>query len=1307
MVLRVCRRVLHHEQDAEDAFQATFLVLAQNTRSIRKRDALAEWLHGVAYRTSMKAKRSAARRRNHEGRLRTLTGTQATSPTWDDVQAVLDEEIQRLPEMFRKAFVLCVLEGKSAQAAAAELGIKEGTVWSRLTRARRRLQQQLARRGIELSALLAALSVAESAGQAGVSASLASAALRTGLLVAAGGTAAGVIPERVLTLAAGVTRAMFLTKATFAAAILMMLSLFAGSAGLITQKVLADKPTPGKTATLPTERKTDVPANEEQSQQPQTDAATELLTVNGRVFDPAGNPVAGACLHSFHGLKDHPSLEHSAAIQHGTTSGDGRFAVKLPRNQLQPGHFVTLIAAADGFGLDWIELSGKDEGRDVTLRLVKDTPIRGRIVAADGKPIRGIAFNVTGVSAADDDDQFLKALQDDWRVGLTRNLYWPKNDVLQSARSDNDGRFEIKGVGANRWVVIEMIKDTIARTRLVAVTHKGLDLKAINEAVARNRRGSLPVYGPAFEHTAEPGRVVEGTVREAGTGRPVAGVIVTAEHHALSNRPVTDARGHYRFAGLLRSHEYKLSFAPPADAPLIGRSALIRDGDGLLDPVPGDVELQRGVVITGRVFDQVTGKGVLTRLHFHALPGNNFANTASEGFTLVTMTDDDGRFRLVSIPGSGVLAGETVIRRTGNNAQVSAYLGSIYKPGKFGADDRKRVKIIEAAKDSPVFVIAGGIFGLDAYNVYKVVDLKEGEAASYDLAVDPGKTVNVNLEDPEGKPLGGVTAWGVTAMRSGGIALTTAACPVYALDPDNPRQLAFLHRERGLAAAVTVRGDEPGPLTVRLERTGVITGRALDADGQPMARARVGVRYATHWGDGIVDLLQFRDELPHADENGRFRVEGVVPGLKFELGFVEGGQKRFLPKTWLQVKPLAPGQTLDLGDVSVKPPELRAEDSWRYVVPAVGAAFANLPPRPLVLNDRKPSDLKESVSYRGRRQRYAQLIYGTGRTAVVSIVVDEAAPNDVDLYIDADRTGKITAKDRVAGDNLMWRVRLQAVVPEGIVLRQYPRTVFFQYGRESQTLSVATCGYWEGQVVLNGKPVTVRRVDGDANGLLADPQDRICVDVKRDATWNPADTEFRFAPILRLGEQGFAVCADEFGKQFRLAPLQGTGTLRLALPQALKPDQVEEIQVRLQSREGVMVALRNLDAAVTVPSGDYRVRSLRLTLKDPKGGLAWGYLFSDKECKDFRWHRLDPGATLTIDPIGHLDFIAAIGGKREARAGELLGVSPALYTGDGLLIERAYRGGFQSWPSDSGCAGQITLVGQGSRVLDSARTGFS
>src|SRR5579883_2700033 len=117
MVLRVCRRVLHHEQDAEDAFQAAFLVLAQNARSIRRCEALAAWLHGVAYRTAMKLRRTAARRRNHEARFKELAPQVVPGPRWNDVQAVLDEEVQRLPPPLREIFVLRVLEGRSGPEA--------------------------------------------------------------------------------------------------------------------------------------------------------------------------------------------------------------------------------------------------------------------------------------------------------------------------------------------------------------------------------------------------------------------------------------------------------------------------------------------------------------------------------------------------------------------------------------------------------------------------------------------------------------------------------------------------------------------------------------------------------------------------------------------------------------------------------------------------------------------------------------------------------------------------------------------------------------------------------------------------------------------------------------------------------------------------------------------------------------------------------------------------------------------------------------------------------------------------------------
>jgi RNA polymerase sigma factor (sigma-70 family) len=147
MVLGLCRRILRHTHDAEDAFQATFLVLARMAGSIRKSEAVGSWLYGIANRIARKACTGAIRRRELERRVPHLSAPdQSSGLVLRDLQAVLDDEINRLSEKYRAAFVLCCLESKSRAEAAQELGWKEGTLASRLAHARRRCSLPLGRR---------------------------------------------------------------------------------------------------------------------------------------------------------------------------------------------------------------------------------------------------------------------------------------------------------------------------------------------------------------------------------------------------------------------------------------------------------------------------------------------------------------------------------------------------------------------------------------------------------------------------------------------------------------------------------------------------------------------------------------------------------------------------------------------------------------------------------------------------------------------------------------------------------------------------------------------------------------------------------------------------------------------------------------------------------------------------------------------------------------------------------------------------------------------------------------------------------
>jgi RNA polymerase sigma factor (sigma-70 family) len=228
MVLDVCRGVLGDGPDADDAFQATFLVLAQKAGSIRKGASLGSWLHGVAHRTALKARAQSAVRHKHEARAQQRQTSAADDLTWREVRQVLHEELGGISERYREPLVMCYLQGATQQRAAARLGLTERTVRKRLERGRELLRLRLVRRGLGPVAVLAVAVWPTATVSAAVPAVLVDSTVKAATSVAAGGAAASLVSARVAALTQGVLRTMFFSKLKVTAAALLVAALSVG-----------------------------------------------------------------------------------------------------------------------------------------------------------------------------------------------------------------------------------------------------------------------------------------------------------------------------------------------------------------------------------------------------------------------------------------------------------------------------------------------------------------------------------------------------------------------------------------------------------------------------------------------------------------------------------------------------------------------------------------------------------------------------------------------------------------------------------------------------------------------------------------------------------------------------------------------------------------------------------------------------------------------------------------------------------------------------------------------------------------------
>jgi RNA polymerase sigma factor (sigma-70 family) len=899
MVWGVCRDLLRHEHDAEDAFQATFLVLARQAGSIRKSEAVASWLHGTARRIALAARRTAVSRASHERRERSMPQKSLSDETLREALGMLDAEVQRLSERQRAVFVLCHLEGKTRAEAARLLGWKEGTVTGTLSRARERLRQRLVLRGVTLSSALCAAVLARQA--AAAPAVLVKSTFRAALSYAAGNEGTATVSTAVAALIQGVTKTM---KTTFKTATILLLALAAATAGvgaLAYSKASARPPeTPAAQSRPPQDKTPTRPAEAEE---------VGTLAVHGRVLDPSGKPVEAVKVYLVDDLKKKTTLK-----VHAASGADGRFRFSVPVAQVNLGHYtdhrwdhVYVLAAAEGFGPALEAIHDPAAAGERTLRLVPDdVPIKGRILNLEGKPVAGARVRIDHLSVPKTSDlttwlEDLKGSKDGYPTEnrhLTTLWGGALSSLVPEVTADGDGRFQIRGIGRERIVGLTISGPTIETRQVRVRTRPGETMQRL-EWADFPRSGTLTYYGASFEHLAGPTQVIVGVVRDKDTGKPLSGIRVQSEKLANNDlhgrdfiHTTTDKDGHYRLVGMPRGEGNLIKAQAVNDQPYWASVAGVPHNLGV-EEATVDFQLGRGVLIKGRVTDKLTGKPISAEVEYFVFQDNpHLKNAPNAALRQRDHTDADGSFQFIGLPGRSLVAA----RASGDHYAVGV-----------GAEKYKDRDPLGHLQQVP------GCLAIAYHTLVEVEPAKDADGIHCEVVLDPGRTLHGIILGPDGKPLAGALACGVKSYAYTyweGEPLKTAEFAAFGFKDGRPRNLLVLHQEKKLAGSLLLHGDEKEPLSIRLEPWATIAGRLLTPDGLPDTDGELRFLMGSRFDDVTVGSHPTRGFRP--DKEGRFRIDGLVPGLKYNLGIVKKGR---IVGYVFQDATFKSAETRDLGDV--------------------------------------------------------------------------------------------------------------------------------------------------------------------------------------------------------------------------------------------------------------------------------------------------------------------------------------------------------------------------------------------------------
>jgi RNA polymerase sigma factor (sigma-70 family) len=903
MVLGVCRRLLGHA-DADDAFQATFVVLFRRARALERRSSLAGFLYTVAYHVALRARAASVRRRSQERQVADMPRAECRAEeVWRDLQPVLDDELNRLPDKYREPVLLCYVQGQTNEEAARLLRLPVGTVKSRLARARDLLKGRLSRRGITLATGVLAAVLAERA-SAAVPNRLLGTTIHTTLLVAAGPVAGP--PAPAVALAEGVLKAMFATRLKIATAAVLAGAVLAVGIGIgvCTRPALA-------------QRQDEAPAaakDEKKDAQPGKAAAgpeeKKEIAITGRVLGTDGKPVAGArvAVVSRQGLRfstwEKPVYDHTELVGKTTSAADGSFRLTVPQPPPTTWRGMRVLAQLPDRGIGWATVDPDATRADAEVRLLPEGRIAGRVVDLQGGPVAGLKIHANRLTKKGPG----------WDT-----LPLPHGDA--TATTDEQGRFAFRGLGRALKVGLEIDDLRFAPKELWVDTD---DPKAENLLLG-----------------LAPGQVVEGRVVCEDTGKPMANARMEAGSYSRSEEGYTtgggtvdgqaDAQGRFRIRLYPGSTGYVTAYPPDGEPYLVASHSFDWPKGVVKQEV--EVKVPRGVLLRGKITEAPSGRPVAGASVEYRTPRDDVVKRkGSGGWWGRVLTAADGSYALAVPPGPAhlLLTGPTpdYLAEPVGSAEVE-----IAKPG-----------------GDPLY-----------YHASAALDLKENERPKeMSFALRRGVTLRGNVVDADGKPV----AKAVLFVGSFRPAWEKALSPIEVRDgrwelrgcdpqrtyhllflacPDKVEQMLtaeaigangrlllpmLLGPKNKLGAAVDVSAKKAGgePIDVRLKPTGSARLHVLDAKGRPLPGFGPSLELVVGPGPTFGEALEkgtlageavylagtFGEAIKAApsDPPGTLTLEGLIPGATYRL-------RQFQQTKIYKEFTAEPGKTIDV-DVPVQ-----------------------------------------------------------------------------------------------------------------------------------------------------------------------------------------------------------------------------------------------------------------------------------------------------------------------------------------------------------------------------------------------------